>query len=70
MAAEIVNLRQARKRKARAEKEQTAAENRKRFGRPGAERRLDEATRELESRKLDGLKRPASGIADPSDTSS
>ncbi len=38
--AEIVNLRRARKAKARAEKETTAAENRARYGRPAHERKL------------------------------
>ncbi|MDX2158195.1 MAG: DUF4169 family protein [Hyphomicrobiaceae bacterium] len=57
MSAEIVSLRQARKRKQRAEKEAAAAENRRRFGRPVAERRLQDATKELETRKLDGLRR-------------
>jgi hypothetical protein len=44
--AEIVNLRQARKRKARAERERTAEANRLKFGRPKAEKehsRLEEA---------------------------
>lgn len=57
MAAEIVNLRQARKRKARAEKERIAGENRARFGRPGVERRLEAATKDLEIKRLDGLQR-------------
>lgn len=69
MTAEIVNLRQARKRKSRAEKERIAAENRTRFGRPGAERRLEDATRELETKKLDGLRRQAPEPSDPSDAS-
>ena len=68
MAAEIVNLRQARKHKARAEKERAAAENRERFGRPGAERRLEAATKGLEIRKLDGLRRKTPGAANPADT--
>ena len=38
MSAEIVNLRRARKEKARADKERQAAENRIRFGRTKAER--------------------------------
>ncbi len=41
--ADIVNLRQARKRKARAEKDSRAEANRIAFGRPKGERRLDEA---------------------------
>jgi hypothetical protein len=38
--AEIVNLRRARRAKARVEKEAVAAENRARFGRPAHERKL------------------------------
>ncbi len=68
MAAEIVNLRQARKHKARAEKERAAAENREKFGRPAAEKRLDAATKDLEIRKLDGLQRKTPGTADAADT--
>ncbi len=52
--AEIVNLRQARKAKKRREAEVQAAENRVRFGRPGAERKRDAAEKELEARRLDG----------------
>lgn len=57
MAADIVNLRQARKRKARAEKEAKASENRKLYGQPLSQRRHREATEELESRALDGKQR-------------
>lgn len=55
--AEIVNLRQARKRKARAEKEAQAAENRVRFGRRQAEKRASRAARDKAARELDGKKR-------------
>jgi hypothetical protein len=44
--AEIVNLRQARKRKARAERDRTAEANRLKFGQPKAEKdrsRLEDA---------------------------
>ena len=44
--AEIVNLRQARKRKTRAERERTAEANRLKFGQPKAEKdrnRLEDA---------------------------
>ena len=57
MSAEIVNLRQARKRRDRAEKEATAAQNRKVFGRSKADRRLQETIRDRENRQLDGLQR-------------
>ena len=52
--ADIVNLRQARKRKARAEKESQAQANRVAFGRTKDERRLSEARTELETRRLEG----------------
>jgi hypothetical protein len=51
--AEIINLRQARKRKARTEKDARAAENRIAFGRPKAERQLAEAEKDLGRRRLD-----------------
>jgi hypothetical protein len=55
--AEIINLRQARKRKARSDKEAKAAENRVTFGRTKEERRLAEAERDLAARRLEGHKR-------------
>jgi hypothetical protein len=54
---DIVNLRQQRKRKARAQKEQAAAENRVRFGVTKAERERNAATKAKDERSLDGLKR-------------
>ena len=57
MAADIVNLRRARKLKARVEKEANAARNRKLFGTSVAERRLRDATRNLEDKQLEGLRR-------------
>lgn len=44
--AEIVNLRQARKRKTRSEKETMAAQNRTIFGRTKAEREQQQAAQE------------------------
>jgi hypothetical protein len=55
--AEIINLRQARKRKTRAGKEAKAAENRVAFGRTKEERRLSEAEKALAERRLEGHKR-------------
>jgi Domain of unknown function (DUF4169) len=55
--AEIVNLRQHRKRKVRARKEEAAAENRARFGMTKAERERNAATRAKEQRNLDGHRR-------------
>jgi len=54
---DVINLKRARKRKAREVEAQTADANRLRFGRPGAERKLEEARADLEARKLDGHKR-------------
>ena len=51
--AEIVNLRLARKRKAHADKEAKAAENRISFGRPKGERSLRKAEKDLADRRLD-----------------
>ena len=52
--AEIVNLRRARKQKARAEAEKTAEQNRISFGRTKAERSLTEAERDKAARHIDG----------------
>ncbi|BCB19090.1 DUF4169 family protein [Bosea sp. ANAM02] len=52
--AEIINLRQARKQKARAQAEKTAEQNRIAFGRTKAERRLTEAERDKAARHIDG----------------
>lgn len=51
--SDIVNLRQARKRKVRADKDRQAAENRAKFGRPKPERERAAAVSELERRRLD-----------------
>ena len=55
--AEIVNLRQARKAKARAGKEAEAATNRVRFGRTKAEKTIEAAKKSIEDKRLDGHKR-------------
>lgn len=57
LSAEIVNLRQARKRKARAEAEILAAGNRATFGRSKAERESAEAARQKAVRHLDSHRR-------------
>ena len=49
--AEIINLRQARKQKARAEREAAAAENRVKFGRTKAERQKEAGEKELADRR-------------------
>lgn len=64
MTAEVVNLRRARKLKLRVEKEAKADENRKLFGRSKHEKRLREATRELQDKELSGKKRVIPAAAD------
>lgn len=60
MPAEIVNLRQARKSKARVEKEKQADQNRLTFGRTKAEKSLTQALNEKAEKTLDQgrLQRP------------
>ncbi|WP_291826522.1 DUF4169 family protein [Bosea sp. (in: a-proteobacteria)] len=62
--AEIVNLRRARKQRARQEAEQQAQQNRIAFGRTKAERSLTQAERDKAARTLDGH-RLASGDEEP-----
>jgi hypothetical protein len=57
MTADIINLRQVRKAKARAEKERRAEENRHNFGRPKRVRERAEAESLLEENRLEGLRR-------------
>lgn len=54
---DIVNLKQRRKRKVRAEKEELAARNRVRFGRSKAERNRDGAIQSLEEKRIEAHKR-------------
>jgi hypothetical protein len=51
--AELVNLRQARKAKARVEKEKQAEANRVAHGTPKALRKLEQARTELASKRLE-----------------
>ena len=60
MTADIVNLRRARKAKARAGREETAAANRTAFGRTKAEKAEATAERERAARSLDGHRREPS----------
>jgi hypothetical protein len=53
---EVVNLRQQRKRKARAEDSAKASENRLKFGASKSERALRDASHELTERALDGAR--------------
>jgi hypothetical protein len=54
--AEIVNLRIVRKRKAREEKSELAAQNRILFGRTKGEKDLAKAKAEQDAKRLDGHK--------------
>ncbi|MGO4403990.1 DUF4169 family protein [Bosea sp. RAF48] len=62
--AEIINLRRARKQKARTEADKAAEQNRISFGRTKAERSLSEAERDKAARHIDGH-RLAQGDKDP-----
>ena len=53
MAAEILNLRRARKAKAKTEKEKAAEANRVKHGTPKAVRDLSKARSELSARRLE-----------------
>ncbi|WP_454759372.1 DUF4169 family protein [Caulobacter segnis] len=55
--AEIVNLNQARKAKAKADDKTRAAENRAKFGRTKGEKTLDAVRADKLKRDLDGAKR-------------
>lgn len=57
MSAELINLRQVRKNKARSEAEKQAEENRLKFGRSKAEKSLSVARKNLNDKSLDGAKR-------------
>lgn len=57
MTADIVNLRRARKARARAGKEAEAAANRAKFGRTKAGRERDAISERIDARRLDGHKR-------------
>ena len=57
MSADIINLRQARKARARLEKEEKAQENRLHFGRSKAEKRQTQANRDLDRAKWDAHRR-------------
>jgi hypothetical protein len=59
MTAEIINLRQARKTKARGDREKRAAENRAKFGRPKVERNATEGDAKRNRRIVDGARRDA-----------
>jgi hypothetical protein len=54
--AEVINLKAARKRKARAQAAQAAAGHRAKFGRTPAEKARDEALARADKEKLDRLR--------------
>ncbi|WP_421984088.1 DUF4169 family protein [Roseibium sp.] len=54
MSAEIVNLRQARKRKQRETRDKEAKDNRRKFGRTKAERDAARRRRDELEKKVDG----------------
>lgn len=58
MTADIVNLRRARKQRARQDAEAQAQQNRISFGRTKAERSLAEAERDKAARALEGHRLP------------
>jgi len=57
MTADLVNLRRARKAKARTERDKVAAANRAVFGRPKLEKAKSEAERQRSAKALDGHRR-------------
>ena len=54
MSGDVVNLRLARKRKAREEAEAAASANRTKFGRSKQEKQLTGAIREIETQRIEG----------------
>lgn len=54
--AEIISLSKARKNRRRAEKEQTAAENRVKFGRRKSDKEMEDARKDRRDKDLDGHK--------------
>ncbi|ACA15624.1 conserved hypothetical protein [Methylobacterium sp. 4-46] len=70
--AEIINLRRARKARARQTEEARAEENRVAFGRPKAARTLAESRRAIETarhegHRLEGPPEDRPGVTDPSE---
>lgn len=55
--ADVINLKHKRKDKARSEKEKTAAENRRKFGRTKQEKQLEKAKTDKAQRHIEGHKR-------------
>jgi hypothetical protein len=57
MSADIINLRRARKAKARNEREKEAADNRVAFGRSKGEKALADAERQRADKSIEGHRR-------------
>lgn len=68
MSGDVVNLRQFRKRNARAEKEKQAEQNRISFGRTKAEKSLTDALNTKAQNALDQGRREISPAGRPDDT--
>lgn len=68
MPADLINLRQARKARARVAKEAQASENRAKFGRSKAERSHTAAADLLEQRRHAGHERAADALPSAADT--
>ncbi len=62
--AEIINLRQARKKRGRDDRRKSGDENAARHGRSGADKARDAAEQALARRRLDGHRRAAEGSAE------
>lgn len=65
--SEIINLRQVRKRRLRAEQDQTASEHRAKFGRTKGEKKRAAAEADRDGRRLDQARLKPSGttLAEP-----
>lgn len=61
---DIVNLKQFRKRRERAERDEEAAAKRILFGRTKGEKQRDESQKSADVKKLDGAKRERNDSAD------
>jgi hypothetical protein len=64
--ADIVNLRQTRKRKRRGEKERTADENRQAHGRSAAEKIKTRLARNIDEKRLESHRRERRDGGEPS----
>lgn len=67
MTAEVVNLKAARKKRARADSERRAEENRRRFGASKAERAAAETERQRHQSAVDGAAREPARLDDAAD---